>query len=274
MGPAMRLLAFLLLAWAMLGAASPVSAQIPGYGALTGQVGEAMGEEEADPAEPAAPVPTALEPYQTLEGFEAGDLVSGATRRVDVARQRVARTLRAVPTVPAEIVRALQAKSPNGMASYFLGVVIFVSVLILIGRAFAVLFGVYVGRPVMVGLQKPNPQGYIDKLPVLATRMALTFVSAILMVGIAGVLGLAFVEGHEATEATAGILMASFAAFLMIDTTWRMMLCPFLPNYRIPSLSDEDAIKLYRWASAVSFLGLITLATTAWLSAMDVAPEA
>ncbi|MEO1001309.1 MAG: mechanosensitive ion channel domain-containing protein, partial [Pseudomonadota bacterium] len=47
-----------------------------------------------------------------------------------------------------------------------------------------------------------------------------------------------------------------------------------LPNYRIPSLSDEDAIKLYRWASAVSFLGLITLATTAWLSAMDVAPEA
>ncbi|MEM9012608.1 MAG: mechanosensitive ion channel family protein [Pseudomonadota bacterium] len=266
----------LLVLW-LAAFAPPAAAQTGVYDAEAAeavaaeQSGAAEGE-GADPAADPAP-PLSIDDYLVADGFESGEAIRSATRGADVFRDRLAQTVMAVPTIFAQMNATLEEKSPNGDAAYFLGVLLFTAALLVIGRAFTILFGVFVGRPIMVSLQKPNPQGYIDKLPVLGARMVITLVGALLALLVAAGIGFAFFEGHEPTQITAALLMFAFAAGLMIDTSWRMIISPYLPDYRIPAFTDEEAVKLYRWLSIITAFGILSLAFTAWTEAIEMPSE-
>jgi small-conductance mechanosensitive channel len=241
--------------------------------AAPAQTPEGYGDLTATPPATATPAGPDLEAYGRIQGVSPGDLIDTATRQVDVFQQRLARILDAVPDTGDAIIEALQLAAPDFEPSFFLGVFVFMVILIIIGRGGAAIFAAYVARPIMIAVQKPRPEGIVEKLPVLATRLGLTFVAVAIAMVVAGGIGAFFFDQHPPTLRTAVVIMATYAAIMLLDTTWRMAISPFLPNYRIPSIPDDDAILLYRYVSAATTVGVIAIGLGIWLELMEVRAE-
>ncbi|HEU0223404.1 MAG TPA: mechanosensitive ion channel domain-containing protein [Paracoccaceae bacterium] len=219
-----------------------------------------------------APSPD-LEAYGRIESVSTGAFIDTATRQVDVFQQRLARILASVPTAGEEILSAMSRNAPDGEPTFFVGVAIFVAILLIIGRGGGMLFGAYVARPIIVGMQKPNPVGMMDKLPLLAARVGLTATAVLITLLLTVGLGTIFFDEHPPTLRTTVVILGAYTIGYLIDTTWRMVISPYLPNYRVPKLSDAEAVRLYRWISSATLVGVITIGFGAWLELMEVKPE-
>ncbi len=262
----------LALAALVLWAGAPVAQTPLDYQRLFG--GESA--EEAAPEEPRQSRPVfdpddvpSAEAYGALTGqpVETGALAR-AGRAVEAFQSRFAAILLEAPQALSELSVTLAAASKTGEPSYFLGVALFALVLIAVGRAVSNLFAAFIARPLFVGLQRPDPQGYRDKLPVLAYRVFLTAIGVALSLATAAAVGLFFHDGHEATLTTVLVIFAAYGAFLMIDTIWRMVLCPFLPAYRIPAIDTREARRFYRWLYGASGFGVLAIAFGYWVTAL------
>ncbi|MEM8741141.1 MAG: hypothetical protein AAGE13_06540, partial [Pseudomonadota bacterium] len=250
---------------------APVLAQsITDYGTLTITPSDETEAEESPATVPAAPD---LEAYGRIQDLSPNAMIDTATRQVDIFQQRLRRIVDSVPDTFREIVAAMSEKSPSGDPTYFVGVTIFVLILLIIGRGAGIILAIYAGRPIMVGLQRPNPRGLIQKLPVLATRVGITVAVIIVTFLTAMAIGTPFFEEHPPTVRTGFIIMGSFFAYVLVDTTWRMIISPYLPNYRVPHISDGDAIYMYRFFSAGTMIGIFTMAVGIWLDMIEVKPE-
>ena len=279
---AMRLALFALTLAALLCAVPGAApAQVPDYGALFGGGGgEAAPPDPPDPpaaAQQSRPAPEfdpASVPPASAYARVAADYESpvfdAAMEMVDRFRSRAVAILLAAPGVPGEIATTLEAASPTGRPAYFLGIAAFTLLLLAVGQAVNRLFVAYVARPLFVSQTRADPQGYLEKLPVLAYRMGLTVVGVALTVSVAGALGLVYHDGHEATLLTALAIFLVYGAVVVIDTLWRMVLCPFLPQYRVPAIGEQDARRLYRWLTIVSGLAVAALGATLWLRLIGV----
>ncbi len=283
-GRAAVLFAFLfgILVVVMSGASAP--AQVLDYGSL-------LGTSEPDPPQQSRPVaPPTTEPMTSRPRLAPGltpspadygliaesvpDPTLNATRQaVNVFRGRLVASISRLPEAWKQIDTALAAASPTGKPSYFLGVAIFAVLLLMIGRAVSILYAVYIARPIFVGMQKPNPIGYIDKLPLLVYRTLFTAFGVVLNVGIAAMVGLIFYQEHEATLITVILVFASYGAISLVDVIWRMALAPYLAEYRLPKMDDHDATVLYRWLSLVSIFGILSMAFSYWMQALGLSPE-
>ncbi|MEM9047078.1 MAG: mechanosensitive ion channel family protein [Pseudomonadota bacterium] len=261
-----------LLAFCAVMAALPTLAQsLTDYGTLTQSTDAETETTDATPV-PATNAPD-LEAYGRIDQLSPGAMIDTATRQVDIFQQRLRRIVESIPDSFDEIASAMAAKSPDGDPLYFVGVAIFLAILLIIGRAGGLLFAVYVARPIMVGIQRPHPRGLIQKLPVLATRVAITVAILIIMILISLAVGAPFFDEHAPTSQTGAIILGAFVSYVLIDTTWRMILSPYLPNYRVPHISDGDAIFLYRYFSVGTLLGITTMAIGIWLDVIEVKPE-
>ncbi|MGB0925711.1 MAG: mechanosensitive ion channel family protein [Pikeienuella sp.] len=210
---------------------------------------------------------------QVAEIFQEPTALEMTQQQLGVFRQKLRRIVGAVPNYFSLINDALDRQSPTGDSSYFLGVFIFVVLLIAIGRAVTMIFALFIALPVMRGVQKPNPHGIVDKLPVLATRVLMQFAGIIIALTVAALVGSGFYQEDEATLKTVLSIAILFAVIQVVDVSWRMVLSPFLPDYRIPDISDRDARRLYRWASLGAFVSIVTLGFTNWLKEMKVDEE-
>ncbi|MEM1346195.1 MAG: mechanosensitive ion channel family protein [Pseudomonadota bacterium] len=256
---------------------APTSAQsLLDYNRLLGG-STAPAEEEPRQSRPVptfdpASVPSAEEYARIAENYDDSGLNAGL-RAIEVFRARLIETLKRSPSALGEVWTTLEAASPTGRPAYFAGIAMFSLLLLTIGRAVTQVVAVYGFRPLFVALQKPNPQGYSEKMPVLAARLGLTVVGASLAIGVASALGLIYYDGHEATLATAAIIFAAYGALLMVDSLWRMVLCPFLPDYRIPAIDGHAARRLYQGLSIVSGFAIATLALCYWMLALGLSRD-
>ncbi len=218
-----------------------------------------------------ASVPSA-EAYSALGG-ETGTMLETTERLVEVFRARAAKILYEAPEALYELKVTLSAASRTGEPGYFLGVALFALVLLAVGRAISNLAAAFIFRPIFVGMQKANPKGYSDKLPILGARVLLTLGGSAIVVMVASGLGLVYYGGDEATLHTAIVVFAIYVSALIVDMIWRMMLCPFLPNYRIPAIGTLEARRLYRWLTAVSSFGVISIGFGYWISLIGLPRE-
>lgn len=198
-----------------------------------------------------------------------GDLGHG----VSVFQARLTSLIERTPDAISEISTTLATASPTGAPSYFLGVAVFAGLLLVIGRGVSELYSSYVARPLFVGLQRDRPRGYAEKLPVLVWRVLLTAIGAVLTLGVASGVGLFFHDGHAATLLTVIAVFGTYAAVQVVDTIWRMMLAPFLREYRLPAISDRPARRLYRWITAASTIGIVNTAFCYWVEALGLPRE-
>ena len=93
------------------------------------------------------------------------------------------------------------------------------------------------------------------------------------MLLVATAVGLFFYEDHEATQLTVIAVFVTYAAVVLVDTIWRVMLAPFLPGCRLMDLSDQDARKLYRWLTVSSSFGLIGASFSYWVEGLGLPRE-
>ena len=207
------------------------------------------------------------------QGQPQQQVLGGLGQAISIFQARLTKLIERTPHAISEISTTLAAASPTGKASYFLGAAIFAGLLLVIGRAVGELFNSYVARPLFIGLQRPRPRGYGEKLPVLFWRVVLTAVATALTLAVAGGVGLFFYDGHNATLLTVIAVFGTFAAIRVIDTIWRMALAPFLREYRLPDISDRQARRLYRWISGASAFGVANTAFCYWVEALGLPRE-
>lgn len=247
----------------------------PGDNAIGGALyagPQALGPQSSpvDPADARAPEVAA---YGRIAAAEveaaANNVIVRTADNVTHFRQRVKRMLRAAPDVPEAASRLLVANAPGGDPRHFLGVLILSVIAVLIGRALVSLYAVFLARPLMIAAQRgPAPVTLGDKLPVLALRFGLTLGAIAICTLAAGGLILSILPDHKPSLATAAIVLGGYAIFLAVDTVWRMTVCPYLPGYRIPRLSDEASRRLYFWLSGATAASLIGQGVENWLEVL------
>ncbi|MEC9434030.1 MAG: mechanosensitive ion channel family protein [Pseudomonadota bacterium] len=270
--------------------AGAAQAQVIDYGRLFGVEPDAKDKEAAGddapqmsrPATGPAAAPGLVRPpdlatYGLIADAARADepsMLRRSTRNVSVFRQRLERLLSEAGDGLRRVGTRLDAASPDGHRGYFAGVALVTAVLILIGRAVASLYGIYIARPLMISAQRrfrtPDLSG---KIPVLALRFAMTLGGMAIVTAISLGLGIFLFEEHAPTQATAGLLVLSYIGFMAADTAWRMTLSPYLPEYRVPRMSDLDARRLYMWLSGLTAFAVMSRAYTYWLAEMGVGAE-
>ncbi len=224
---------------------------------------------EAAPADPArAPV---LEDYGRIaESFRGGQAVTMTERGVTQFRERLVATLGRAPRLGEDLVDTLSRASPDGDPRYFVGLLVFLAFLLGIGRAAATLFAVYVARPIFVGMQRPDPDGVAEMLPVLAARVGLMVASVAITIAVAALVGAGFYpDDNAAATKTAILVFSGYAVIRLVATLWRMILAPYLPEYRLPAMTDRQARRLYNWLIVTATFDVAGSFTLTWLEAMD-----
>ncbi len=253
--------AVLCCAWASLAGAQQAPFMDFGRG-----VEDAQGQDRAPDLQAYGEI---AETYRTMSTLDA------TQQRVARLRDGVRRIAAAIPDIGPASLSALASNSPGGEARWYLGLGAFLVLLLAIGRGVASIFAVYAARPLFMALQRPDPQGYADKLPVLAARVALVAANLAVTLAVAALIGSSFYPDEDETAVRFAILVfAGYAAIRIIDTLWRMILAPYLPEYRIPCLGDHEAARLYAWLSLLTVVGVASLATIYWLEKSGMQPDA
>jgi small-conductance mechanosensitive channel len=145
--------------------------------------------------------------------------------------------------------------------------------LLVVGRAVTEFYIHFVARPVFIRLTTGALHGYVGKLPVLVSRVLLTGGGLLLTLMVASAVGLLLYEEHEATQLTVITIFATYAAVVLADTIWRMVLAPFLPNCRLPEIADAAARGLYRWLTLTTGFGIVTFAFCHWVEELGLPRE-
>ena len=84
---------------------------------------------------------------------------------------------------------------------------------------------------------------------------------------VAYVLGSILFGGLEdsAMQFTVTLINIGYFSARVAAALWRMILSPFLPQYRIPALADRDARKLHRWLWIVALFDICAILFGIWI---------
>lgn len=245
------------------------SSPLPSTGA---QGGGALPATPASPSASAGEAPSIAD-YARVADQAPDSRIEQTRQAVRLFRERIRSIVQRLPQAWIDIKTTLAAASPTGQGSYFVGVAVFAGLLIVIGRALAILFAFYIARPLMIAAQRPNPIGFYGKMPVLFYRLLLTIVAVILTMVTAATVGIFFYQDHEATQTTVLVVFSVYSAMLILDTLWRVIIAPYLSEYRLPAMDDVAARRLYTWLSTATSFGVISLGFTYWMRALGLSSE-
>jgi small-conductance mechanosensitive channel len=257
--PIRVLLALLLLAAAVFVPAGAAVAQ----GAVTWDLAETG---TAAPGERAA----------RWSGPDDMTMVTQAQALAAQFRERLAQRLSAFPQAVSETVETFRFNSPTGDPVYFAWLVPWTFSFLVIGYYLTRwIFAYTIVRPRFQPLIKPDPQGISEKLPILVMRAALGIVGIVLSMITAFLLGAAAFNApeNEAAEKTVVIIFATYAVCYGLSLCWRMIISPYLPQYRIPAIGDAEARRLFLWMAAGAYVAVGAHAYCTWMYELDLSDD-
>ena len=217
--------------------------------------------------------PASVEPKPAAPGQAAQDkaqktALMEAQSKVDDFRAVLANRLEALPAAINEVLYILRASSPDGTITAFVRTLIWMLVLLGVGMAFErYVYGPKLAGRFIVPLIKDTPQGYSEKLPFLVYRFVGGVVGAASSMLIAFVLWLILHGPAEDTAIrfTIVTINAAYALCRVVSLAWRMILSPYLEQYRIPAFSTPDAKRLHNWAFSIAILDICSMFLGEWL---------
>lgn len=183
-------------------------------------------------------------------------------------RSKFLKRLRSLPGAFEEVDYILRANSPTG--EYWAYIEAFLWSLALFAIGYLVEREIYVKRickNLMDLHLKDEPVGYTEKLPFLIYRFFLRTIGVLISIVIAYIIG-ATVFGslqNSAMQFTVTLINLGYAACRMVTLLWRIILAPYLCQYRIPQFSNKDAAALYHWLWVTGTLNICTLVLSIWL---------
>jgi len=204
---------------------------------------------------------------QTAADYEALAMLSATQFNLEKFRTGILDLLAESPKLIPDLGSSIAEMSPTQSSGYFVGVVL--KVLLMFVVAYVIERNIYGKRmvgPWFIGLQVPNPRGIVEKLPVLAIRAVLGLIGILISLFIVGLLIAAFIDMSDpATQKTVLVVVPTVAIARASAIIWRMVVSPYLPDYRIPVLSDYCAKKLFNWLWVTVSVSLALIAFTYWL---------
>jgi small-conductance mechanosensitive channel len=155
-----------------------------------------------------------------------------------------------LPNAINEVLYILRAASPDGTLWAF-GRVLLIS-LALFGVGAVVereVFGKRIARRFVTARVLENPVGYSEKMPFLVFRFFMGVIGILVSMTVAYVLGAILFGALEDTAMQFTVTLINIGYFVcrLFAALWRMILSPFLAQYRIPMFDDRDAKRLHRW---------------------------
>ena len=173
-----------------------------------------------------------------------------------------------LPNAWNEVLYILRATSPDGTIwAYFK--VLYLSLLLFgIGMVVeAQIYGKRLVKRFVVARIMANPRGYSEKMPFLVFRFFMGVIGILVSMAVAYALGFTIWGPLEdpALQFTASVVNMAYFFSRLVAVTWRMILSPYLPQYRIPLLDTRDARHLHYWLVLVGTFDIWRLLFILWL---------
>ena len=286
------LIALMLALAVSLALASPGTAQtIPG---LPGQGQSGSGAEGADSgSSPAGNLAEALkqaaeagvsvvvvDPAGGVLGSAPPSAPSGAMGEAEISGlmqtyhtvetfvDRLEERLNALPVSVNEVLYILRATSPDGRIITYAKVLGYLLILLAIGRlAMVEIFGKRIMYRFVTSRVRDNPRGYGEKVPFLVLRFLVGMLGTVFVLVLVMLAGFIIFGNLNdlSVEITAAAILLAFFLTRTVGDLWRMILSPYLPQYRIPVMSDRDARRLYIWLWGITAFGIWTGYFATWI---------
>ncbi len=222
----------------------------------SGNLVSAAGEQpEAEPAE-ADPMAEASQLMRTQARFTK-------------FRESVQSRLEALPYSVFEVEYILRQTSPDGRIQTYVEVLGWNILFLLLGRWLSTeIYGKRIAKRWVVARIKENPQGYREKMPFLVYRFVMGIGGTIFAMLMALIVGYLFFGEAEdiSIQFTVTAIFTAFFLSRTISDLWRMVLSPYLSQYRLPPFSDRHAKRLYIWASAVATYDVSVVLFSTWVA--------
>lgn len=189
--------------------------------------------------------------------------------RVSKFRESLRGRLNTLPSSFTEVAYILRATSPDGRIMRYVEILGW-SLLLFLGAMIVTreLYGKRFARRFVESKIKDAPQGYRQKMPFLVFRFLIGIGSTLitmLLAYIAGALIFGPADDLSVQITITAIYVAFFAARTVSDI-WRMILSPYLSQYRIPRFSDRDARRLYFWARILATYDITAIMFSTWIA--------
>lgn len=208
------------------------------------------------------------EPVSETSADRMSTLMKAQTK-VDGFRALLKQRLNALPAALNEVEFILRASSPTGQIWAFVETALWTIGLLLVGHLFErEIFGKRMMKSYVVSRIRENPQGYAEKLPFLAFRFFAGLIGIAVSVVVAMLIGslLFGSTGDTAIEFTYFTVTSAYVLVRIVSLIWRMILSPYLEQYRIPAFSTPDAKKLHLWLFLLAVFDICTQMFGVWLS--------
>lgn len=183
-------------------------------------------------------------------------------------RQELASRLEALPYSIFEMKYVLRQTSPDGRIATYVEVLGWSLLFLLIGRWLSgEIYGKRIAKRYVVARIKTQPEGYYEKMPFLVYRFFMGVVGTVCAMVFALLLSyLIFgASGDSSVEFTVTAIYTAFFAASVVSDLWRMVLSPYLSQYRMPVFSDSDAKRLYLFASLLATYDVFSLIFATWV---------
>ncbi len=191
-----------------------------------------------------------------------------AQENADEVRNALIERLRQLPVALNEVLYILRAASPDGTLLLFVKMLMMSMLLFGIGMVVErEVFAKRLMKRFIVSRIMKNPTGYAEKMPFLVFRFVTGVAGILVSMAVAYVLGVLFFPPltDSAAQFTVTLINIAYFCCRVAAGLWRMVLSPFLPQYRIPSFSDRDAKRLHRWLWLVAGFDICAILFGIWI---------
>ena len=199
-----------------------------------------------------------------IEGSHLMELQDAAVRFRTTLIQR----LLDLPNAFNEVAYILRATSPDGTIWAFGEALLISLVLFAVGMLVeAQVFGKRMMKRFVVARTLGSPQGYIEKMPWLLFRFVVGVGGILVSMAVAYVLG-ATIFGpleDQAMQFTVSLINAAYFLARFVSVLWRMILSPYMPQYRIPPLETGEAKRLHRWLWVLTTIDICAILFGLWI---------
>jgi small-conductance mechanosensitive channel len=168
-----------------------------------------------------------------------------------------------------EVLFILRATSPDGTIWAFGKALIYSLLLFGAGMLFEQeIFGKRMMRKFVTSRVLENPEGYREKMPFLMLRFVVGVGGILVSMAVAYILG-SLIFGplqDSAMQFTVSLINIGYFSCRFVAGLWRMILSPYLAQYRIPPLTTPEARRLHRWLWVLATFDIVAILFGIWIA--------
>lgn len=192
-------------------------------------------------------------------------------------KNRLFSKLKSLPFAWDQAATTINQASPNGSVHGFIRVFYWSVFLLLVGGLIEGFFysRLFVDR-YLRKLVRAEPQGYTEKIPVLIFRALFRFTGVVLSMVLAYLIGSIAFRDEIVTapvQFTIAVTYIAYAVCRVVLIVWRIILVPYLAQYRIPAFNNADALKLFHWLWIGAVINVVADMFSIWMTEIARKPE-